>query len=210
MKNKIYYKRNLPHIQPKGELFFVTWTVKNAIPAKKRLILQNEYLKKTEKITDKKKLDIENKIYFKKYDDLLHNEKKGNHYLKNERLSKIVADAIHFWDEKRIELISYCIMSNHVHLILKMFNVDENGKELYLRTVLESMKKYSAKQCNLIINNTGNKFWHYESFDRQIRDRDELHRIISYTLDNPLKAGLCKNREDWKFSYINEKYNEFM
>ena len=157
-----------------------------------------------------KKTDIETRIFFKKYDNILHNEYTGNHYLKDEKLAKIVTNAIHFWDNKRIELISYCIMSNHVHLVLQMFYKDENGKDLYLRNVLESIKKYSARECNKIIGNTGNSFWQHESYDRHIRNRAELYRIISYTLDNPVKAGLCENREDWKFSYIKKEYNEFM
>jgi len=42
MKNKEKYKRNLPHIQPLGQIFFVTWNLKGAIPKSKLLQLQNE------------------------------------------------------------------------------------------------------------------------------------------------------------------------
>ena len=210
MKNKVYYRRNLPHIQPKRQLFFVTWTLKGAIPSKKIALLKEEYEELIKKIKDNIQLDIQNRILFKKYDNLLHNEKYGTHYLKDKKVSNILVKTIHFWDNKRIELISYCIMSNHVHLVLRMFYKDENGKELYLRNVLESIKKYSARECNKIIGNTGNSFWQHESYDRHIRDKAELHRIISYTLDNPIKAGLCRNRGDWEFSYIKEEYNEFI
>ena len=208
MKNKINYRRNLPHIQPKGQSFFITWTLKGAIPKHKKELLKKEY-NEIKKIKTKEELDIENRRLLKKYDKILHNEKSGNHYLKNNELSKIVADTIHFWDNKRFELISYCIMSNHVHLILSMYNKNENGKELYLRDVLSSIKKYSARKCNIIIGNTGNDFWQHESYDRIIRNREELHRTILYTVNNPVNAGLCKHWEEWQFSYLKDKYNEF-
>ena len=201
MKNKEYYERNLPHIQPKGALFFVTWTLKGAIPEEKREILKNEYTKLKTKIKDKQILDKQSRIFFKKYDDILDNDQNEIQYLKDTKLSKIVADTIHFWDGKKMNLIAYCIMSNHVHVVLKMYAEDKNGKELYLHDILESIKKHSARECNKIIGNTGNSFWQHESYDRKIRDKEELQRIIAYTLENPVKAGLCEKWSDWEFSY---------
>jgi len=34
-----------------------------------------------------------------------------------------------------------------------------------------------------------------------VRDEKELNRIIWYTINNPVKAGLVKNAEDWKWTY---------
>ena len=206
MKNKVYYRRNLPHIQPPGELFFVTWTLKGAIPKEKRREIQSQHQIAIKNIKDKEELDKTNRIFFKKYDEILHHEQSGNHYLKNKRLAKIVADALHYWDNKRMELIAYCIMSNHVHLVLRMFYKDVNDKILYLRDVLSSIKRYTSRQCNKVIGKTGNHFWQDESYDRHIRDDAELERIIQYVLNNPVKANLCKSWEDWEFSYIADKY----
>ncbi len=75
---------------------------------------------------------------------------------------------------------------------------------------MESIKKFSARTCNKLLNRTGKPFWQHESYDRLVRDRDELYRIIAYVLDNPIKAGLCENHKDWKWSYIKPAYNEFM
>ena len=54
------------------------------------------------------------------------------------------------------------------------------------------------------------QFWQHESYDRLIRDREELYYTICYVLDNPVTAGLCKERKEWKWSYIKSEYNEFM
>lgn len=209
MENKEFYIRNLPHIQPLGGTFFVTWNLKGAIPKERFLELHNEYKQKLNKAITKEDQRNAGKIYFKDYDNELH-VSPGKHFLKDDRLAKIVANTLHFWDNKRMELISYCIMSNHVHIVLRIYEKDENGKELYLQDIIESIKKYSAGACNAILNRTSKTFWKDESYDRVVRDREELFRIIAYILDNPIMAGLCKNRKDWKWSYIKEEYNEFM
>ena len=210
MKNKEIYKRNLPHIQPAGQIFFVTWNLKDAIPKSRLLELRNQYIKETKGLTKREKLNIAAKLHFKNYDIELHNNSNRNHYLKDDRLAKIVADTIQYWDNRRIELYAYCIMSNHVHAVFHVFEKDENDKEQFLHNIMESIKKFSARECNIILNRTGKSFWQDESYDRVVRNRKDLFRIISYILDNPVKAGLCKERKGWKWSYTKESYNDFL
>jgi len=206
MKNKEIYKRNLPHIQPLGGIFFVTWNLKGAIPKARLIELQDEYKQKLNNAANSEARNNVGKLYFQNYDNELHISQ-NDHFLKDNRLAKIVADALHFWDNKMIELISYCIMSNHVHAALKVY--EKNGNVIYLHNIMESIKKFSARKCNAILCRTGKAFWQDESYDRVIRDQEELFRIIAYVLENPVKAGLCKDRADWKWSYIKDEYNEF-
>jgi len=213
-KKKEFYRRNLPHYQNSGGLFFVTYNVKSALKISEIKLLNNWFDKRIELLPFEKKikysdeLDEEYRRYFGKYDKMLHTGKR-NCWLKNTECAKIVADSLHFWDNIRIELYAYCVMPNHVHTVFKVFEKDENGKKLYLQDITESVKKFSARECNKILGRKG-QFWQNESYDRLVRSQDELFRIISYILDNPVKAGLCKNRKDWEFSYIKETYNEFI
>jgi len=212
-KKKEFYRRKLPHFQNKGALFFVTFNTKSALKVKCKEKLKKQFFERKKLLlrnrkSDKEELDKEYRRYFGNYDDYLHKYGK-NHWLKNEDCAKITAEALHFWDDKRIELYAFCIMSNHVHAVFRVFEKDENGKEIFLQDITESIKKFSAKECNKILNRSG-QFWQNESYDRLIRNRGELFRIISYVLDNPVKAGLCENRKDWKFSYVKDDYNEFM
>jgi len=212
---KDFYRRKLPHFQNIGGLFFVTYNLKAAIKISDFLKTQNEYEVRVLKLSENsqsyssKKHDEENRRYFGEYDKLLHSSKEKIHFLNDERCAKVVCDTLHFWDNKRIELYSYCVMSNHVHAVLKVFEKDENGKKLYLQDVMESIKQFSARKCNIILGKEG-KFWQNETYDRLVRDKGELFRIISYILDNPVKAGLCEKRNEWKWSYIKDDYNEFM
>ncbi len=212
-KPKIFQRRKLPHIQPPGATFFVTYLLHGAMPAPlmEKLKAENEFnLMALKSKENKLAIDEENRRYFGKFDETLNRVNNGVDWLKDEKLAQIVASTWHYWDDKRLELMAYCIMCNHVHVVFRLFEQNELGAPLYLQHIMETVKKYTARQCNLILERTGQPFWQHESYDRVARNQDELYRIIAYTLDNPVKAGLCTNRQDWQWSYIKEDYNEFM
>jgi putative transposase len=206
MKNeKEIYRRHLPHIQPKGGLFFITWTLKGSIPKSKLLTIKKEYeslINKVDKTDEEiKKIKIlARKNYINNIDKMLSENYTGPHYMKDERIAKIVTESLHFWDNKSIELYCYCIMSNHVHSVFRLLEGSETDFEKRLDEIMHSIKRFSAREANKILNRQG-QFWEEESFDYLIRNQQELERIIEYILNNPVKAGLCKNWNDWKWSY---------
>ncbi|MBL7086050.1 MAG: hypothetical protein ISS28_02955, partial [Candidatus Cloacimonetes bacterium] len=44
----------------------------------------------------------------------------------------------------------------------------------------------------------------HENYDHYVRNREELNRIIGYILNNPVKAGLVDDYQEWKYSWLNE------
>lgn len=67
--------------------------------------------------------------------------------------------------------------------------------------ILQSIKGYSAREANRVLNRKGN-FWQSESYDHIIRDEDELLQIINYVIYNPVKANLVNIWKNWEYTYL--------
>lgn len=123
-KIKESYRRNLPHIQPIGATFFVTFRLKDSIPKAKLWELKQAFETKVDtiKISNHPNKDFllydERKRFFAQYDALLDSMKYGPTFLKQPEIAKIVADEIHRFDNDFYQLIAYSIMPNHVHILI--------------------------------------------------------------------------------------------
>ncbi len=218
--NKIFYKRNLPHYQPPGYSFFITFRLADSLPVQTIIALKEERQKALKVIAGydniqvrKEKYKIYQSRYFGKFDKLLDGSSYGPKWLKEENVAQVVKEIIHFNDNKTYSLICYSIMPNHVHLVftpvdrseasIKNKTVNEANASFYIVTkILQDIKSKTALRCNMHLNRSG-AFWQHESYDHVVRDEKELKRIIEYVLNNPVKAGLCEKREEWKWNYCN-------
>jgi REP-associated tyrosine transposase len=202
MNTKIFYRRNLPHFHFEYSYYFITFRLFNSLQKEIVLKLKKEYynnkkvfLKISNKRIQKIKLYELQKRYFGKFDYYLDTNQECINYLSAPEIAKIVYEAIRYRDGKEYELISFCIMPNHVHMLIF---VKRFVKPFY--RVMQSLKRYTATESNKIINRKGS-FWHEESFDHIVRNREEYHNILNYIMYNPVKAGLVKKISDWKWSY---------
>lgn len=208
-RDATYYRRNLPHLQPPGATFFITFRLAGSLPSEVILRLKEEeeqnekhLLKIKDEKERKKRIADQRKRYFSRFDETLDNAVDGPHWLKDERVAKVVADAIHYRDGKEYDLIANCIMPNHVHMVLTPIEtVGRRASSPYILTnILENLKWYTALKANRILRRKG-AFWQHESYDHVVRNGKELERIIWYVMNNPVKAGLVTNAEDWKWGY---------
>jgi REP element-mobilizing transposase RayT len=103
--------------------------------------------------------------------------------LRDPAVRKIVADALHHFDGERYGLLSYAIMPNHVHVLVKL----KDGHPL--KQLLHSWKSFTAKLINAKLGKTG-AVWQIEYWDRLIRNQKHLIRCLAYIRENPIKAGL--------------------
>ena len=113
----------------------------------------------------------------------------------------MVKDSLKFYDGKYFKLIAYCIMSNHVHVI-----VDQEGyQDISLSDIFGRIKGFSAYESNKIIGKKG-EFWSQEIYDHYTRSNSDLEFYIKYTLNNPVAANLVDNWRDWPHSFVLEEY----
>lgn len=222
---KTYYKRDLPHIVPIGGMFFITARLTDSLPlhllkawqAEKDKAKQQIY---TEFVTSKQNLGPINlqiveerkrlltnlqKRYFKQVDDYLDQAATGNNWLKQEAVAQALGDKFHQYDGSYYNLLAYCIMSNHFHLLidtdleLSEYTLHEDDRPL--SKIMNYIKGGSAYEANKILNRKG-RFWQPESYDHLVRNEREFYNIVRYIANNPVKAGLVRNWYEWRFSYV--------
>ncbi len=206
-----YYHRHLPHWQPAGAEYFATFRLKGSLPQ-----TAIEQLKIEQKLLKKEATDIANSAdtektrrekIFKRYEDLLDGATFGPTWLKNAEIAEIVADSIFFFDQSEYDLYAFTIMSNNVHMVFKLLQSYGDSKKYPVTSIIGRLKSYTANECNKKLNRSGS-FWQDESWDRVIRNNDELERIIRYVLYNPVKAGLVEEWDEWKFTHCKEIFLE--
>jgi REP element-mobilizing transposase RayT len=202
-----FYRRHLPHWQPNQAEFFITFRLAGSLPRKAIERLKRHRTQLEDQNDPEAKIRIQKEI-FQKYEQLLNGAEIGPTWLRQNEIASIVVDSIHFYDESKYDLYAYCVMPNHVHLVFRFLDQTDNSDEKYRVTkILHSIKSYTALECNKVLERSG-PFWQPESYDRVIRDQDELENIIRYTLNNPVKAGFVERWRAWPHSYCKPEFVE--
>ena len=94
-------------------------------------------------------------------------------------------------------------MSNHIHLVIDTWDTGNYVKTV--TTIMQSIKRHTARQSNILLNREG-QFWQHESYDHLIRNEKEFKNIINYIAQNPVKAGLVIDWRDYPYTFIDENY----
>ncbi len=205
---RIFYRRNLPHWQPPGATIFLTWRLYGSLPKDTLLRLEEERKILTQQPVRSGELPADRKIRHTKQifaltDKLLAQATDGPHWLKDPRLAQLVVDALFFFHNQRYTLLAFVVMSNHVHVLLTPLpNQTESESISYvpLSKITQSLKGYTARECNRILQRTGQRFWQEESYDHWVRNGAELERIVAYIESDPVRSGLTETPEAWRWS----------
>jgi putative transposase len=198
MAYREYYKRHLPHWQPINATVFVTCRLANSLPASVIIALDQE--RQAEQRNLVKMIDIAQRqkqgrlnawSAYSHWDTALEQYKGGPFWLGQPEIAKIIAEALHFRDGKVFDLLAYCIMPNHIHFVSQICIPIDNEEPLSLQSILQSLKRHTARQANLLLGRQG-AFWQEENYDHVARDSEEITYIIQYIINNPIKAGYVK------------------
>ena len=92
------------------------------------------------------------------------------------------------------EVWAYCLMPNHVHLI--MVPQDADG----LRRAISETHRRFTRRINLREGWQGH-LWQ-ERFHSFLLDETHLLAAARYVENNPVRAGLCAHAEDWPWSSV--------
>lgn len=103
-----------------------------------------------------------------------------------------------------IELLAYCIMDNHAHLLLYIEQINQ------LTTFMKKLNTSYAMYYNVIEDRSGYVFVN-RYYTQVIENEIHLIACINYIYNNPVKAGLVENKYEYKYSSCkfikNKKWN---
>jgi len=123
---------------------------------------------------------------------IFDNDERANKYI--HFLNKIKKDY-------NIQLITYCVMTNHCHIILACQSISEMSE--YMKRVNICYAIYYNKNSNRV----GYVF--RDRFKSQgIYTENQLYQCIRYVYNNPVKAKICKEPKDYPYLlYKEDMYN---
>lgn len=208
LKYQEFYRRKLPHIQPEKALFFITYRLDFQLPAdfteisKRKKLEYLKFLKNFNSNEQKEKLENFRKILFDDEDNIL-TKIKSPQWLNNPLIAEVVKKSLFFRHKTEYDLLSYCIMPNHVHILIKPL-LNDQQKPFSLQRIIHNHKSFTANQANKILNRKG-KFWYPEFYDHYIRNEKELLNVVNYILQNPVKAKLTDHHKNWEYNWVNKE-----
>jgi len=207
LRSGIHSRGYLPHVKREGARYFVTFRLADSLPKEVLLKYQAERAQRLQRFYAQEKaakklsaappkqeaLEQIERDYFRKLEAYL-DKGVGACWLKRPEIAGIVAGAFRFFENERYRLDAWVVMPNHAHLVLwPMPNHT-------LSEIAQSLKRYTAREANKLLERTGQTFWQPEPYDHWIRNDEEHARCCRYVVNNPVKARLCAAPEDWKWS----------
>ncbi len=191
---KEWYSRGyIPHRNKLHLLQSITFRLADTLPQK--ILIQLE--KELENYNEDKK-DTYKRIKIEQWLD----SGIGCCALKHPKVADIMQETLLLFDNTKYKLLEWCIMPNHVHVLIEPY--------ISLGKILQSWKSYTGRWAiknnqKFNLNISEKQFWMREYWDRFIRDKKHFDNVVEYINNNPVKAGLCLNKEDWKWgSYSNK------
>jgi putative transposase len=177
----IVKRRRLPHWDATGQPLFVTFRLRDSLPASRPFPAS----------------DLTSGEAFLTMDRLLDQARCGPTFLRKHAIAELVLASLQHGSEiEHYELHSWVIMPSHLHLLLT--------PQVSLSKLLGSLKAATAKRANLFLQRTGQPFWQDESYDHLVRSGDEFQRIRRYIENNPVAAGLAGTPEQYLWSSARE------
>ena len=189
----------LPHWTKKSGIYAVTFRLADAIPTSLAETWKAEreaILEAGSKLNREPTGDEQQRLHqlrwekIEKYLDAGH----GQCWLGRTEVARIVHTALKYFDGTRYQLLSWCVMPNHVHAVVEPIEGFE------LPGILHAWKSWTAKSANKLLKREG-QFWHAEYYDHLIRSEDELRHHAKYAWENAQKAGI----PTWEWRGLNRQ-----
>lgn len=185
----------LPHWRKDGAIYAIRLRLADSLPQEKLAAIleeRKEILESAKRAgrtltqSEKERMEF---LYSEKIERFL-DAGYGSCWLQRDDIATLVATAFRYFEGTRYRLYAWCIMPNHVHIVVQPLAGHE------LSSILLSWKTFTARKANILLGREG-EFWQSEYFDHLIRNEESLEYWVEYTWSNPDQAGL----KDWQWRW---------
>ena len=194
---KEWYTRGyLPHRDRPGLLQMITYHLADSLPknAVEQLAAELSSTPPENQQTQKRK-------HIEKWLDSGH----GSCVLRNPDAAACVVENWQHYAGIHYDPIAWVVMPNHVHVLIRVY------EGMSLGTIVKAWKSYTSRRINSFAasqkpttpqrsEKTTRQLWHREYWDRYIRDEKHFFAAVEYIHQNPVKAGLVSQAEQWPWS----------
>ena len=132
------------------------------------------------------------------------------HLLRRDKYKDIIISSLRFMAERnRIMLYAFVIMSNHLHLIWQMRGgvkaeaVQRDFMKFTAQQIKRDMEKHhrtELQRYKVAAKDRQYQFWERNALSVELRTEEVFEQKLNYIHNNPVKAGICKLPETYKYS----------
>ncbi len=188
---KIRQGAYLPHWKEDGRIYHVIFRLGDSLPqTAMRSIVEEARIQAQIEGLDAEAIELREKIIRASLAEKYLDDGLGECILRDKRAAGIVKDVLEHFEGERYRLAAWCIMPNHVHVVVQPIQGHE------LSDILHSWKSYTSNEINKVLGRTGG-VWQAEYYDHIIRGDGAFGRVVEYVWRNPEKARL----KDWAWRW---------
>lgn len=130
--------------------------------------------------------------------------------LQLDKYKTIITNSLQFLvQEKRVEIFGFVIMANHLHIIWRAANVQSRAEMQHAfmtytaQTILKDVTMYHPQVLPHFLVQAKDRtyqVWERNPLSVELRSNEVLLQKLQYIHQNPVRAGICSLREQYRFS----------
>ncbi len=111
-------------------------------------------------------------------------------FFEDAEIAGIIADEMEFRRKKKeIILFCFCIMPDHVHMLL-------SSAQAYRRSLINWVSTFKRYSARIVKRSHGiDSLWQKNFYDHVVRKDESLTKVAEYIVNNPVRKGMV---EEWK------------
>ncbi len=107
----------------------------------------------------------------------------------------ITENIVHYCRELAYELYGYCLMPDHLHVLLS-----PGGSGVAIAQWLKRFKSYTTNEYHKRGGNA--RLWQRSAYDHVCRAHESAETVLAYIVENPLRAGLVDDWKEWPWTGV--------